>query len=180
MSNPPVSNTDPSALWSGDFWTGFAQTATPTPVIVTFSFPTSLPDSDTSVPNFTTGPDGTTSSFVAFSPAEQAQAIAALNEWAAASGIVFVQVAPGQGDINFSNVDFKTLATSSTDAGIGYNPFGDWNTNSAPNHLSTHTGNFTTDLTYAGDGDGIMWNSTPTTSGSAGPMVPRSCQPAAG
>ncbi len=53
MSNPPVPNSDPSALWSGDFWTGFAQTPTPTPVIVTFSFPTSLPASDVSVPNFT-------------------------------------------------------------------------------------------------------------------------------
>lgn len=44
MSGPTsptvVPNTDPSALYNGDFWTGFAQTPTATPVIVTFSFPT--------------------------------------------------------------------------------------------------------------------------------------------
>ena len=138
---PVVSNTDPSALFSGDFWTGFSQSPTPTPVIVTYSFPTSLPASDTSVPNFTAATDA---SFVPFSAAEQAQAIAALGEWAAASQIVFVQVAPGKGDINFSNVNFGTLSGSSSDvAGIGYNPFGNWNYYSKPY--------FTTDLTYAGD-----------------------------
>src|SRR5450631_1552938 len=102
---PIVSNTDPTALFSGDFWTGFAQNPTPTPVIVTYSFPTALtglPPSDMAVPNFTAASNA---SFVAFSPAEQAQAVAAMGEWAAASGIVFVQVAPGTGDINFSNID---------------------------------------------------------------------------
>jgi Ca2+-binding RTX toxin-like protein len=148
---PIVSNTDPTALFSGDFWTGFAQNPTPTPVIVTYSFPTALtglPPSDMAVPNFTAASNA---SFVAFSPAEQAQAVAAMGEWAAASGIVFVQVAPGTGDINFSNIDFLKLATPSTVGGIGYNPFGNWDGNSAPNYMVTHTGNFTTDLTYAGD-----------------------------
>ncbi len=136
---------DPSVLFSGDFWTGFAQTPTPTPIVVTFSFPTvatGLPTQDDSTPNFTAATPGT---FVPFSAAEQAQAIQALAEWAGASQITFVQVAPGQGDINFSNVDFSTLAsgTAGDAAGEAYNPFGDWNYYSKPN--------FTTDLSYAGN-----------------------------
>jgi len=136
-----VMNNDPSALWSGDFWTGFAQTPTPTPIVVTFSFPTSLPTQDQNIPGFT-GPN-TNASFTPFTSAEQAQAIKALSEWASASQIVFVQVAPGQGDINFSNIDFSKLATPSTDAGVGYNPFGEWNDYSRPY--------FTTDLSYSGN-----------------------------
>jgi len=129
-----------TTLYGGWFWTGIAQTPTPTPVIVTYSFPTSLPTSDTSVPNFTSATD---SSFVAFSAAEQAQAISALGEWAKGSDIVFVQVAPGKGDINFSNVNFQTLTQPATEAGIGYNPGGEWN-------VFTHN-SFVTDLNYGGD-----------------------------
>jgi Ca2+-binding RTX toxin-like protein len=137
--------TNPNVLYSGDFWTGFAQTPTPTPIVVTFSFPTSLPSFDDNPPNggFT---QATINSFTPFTAAEQTQAINALSEWATASQIIFVQVAPGQGDINFSNVNFTTLTTHSSStpdaAGIGYNPFGEWNSFSKPY--------FTTDNSVAG------------------------------
>ena len=138
-------------LYSGTFWTGFAQNPTPTPIVVTFSFPTSLPTQDDNIPASPTDPtpliNKDASGFTPFTADEQAQAISALSEWASASQIVFVQVAPGQGDINFSNIDFTKLSNhvtgSSDDAGIGYNPFGNWNVFSAPN--------FTTDLSYSGN-----------------------------
>src|ERR1700722_18938048 len=97
----PVVN-DYTALLSGNYWNGIDVpaldgTAGP-PIIVTFSFSTTgsgLPAYDSSVPGFSGTPPG----FAAFSAAEQAQALSALNEWAAASGVIFVEVAPNQGDI---------------------------------------------------------------------------------
>src|SRR5215472_1593417 len=96
--------TDYTALLSGNYWNGIEQ-ANAAPVIVTFSFPTSAPAYDSSVAGFTAA---TLSSFTAFTPTERAQAMSALNEWASASGLIFVEVAPGQGDINFQNVNFNT------------------------------------------------------------------------
>lgn len=88
--------------------TGAASKSTGNPVIVTFPFPTDIPAYDASVAGFT---PATLASFQAYNAAEQAQALSALNEWAAGSGIVFVQVDPGQGDINFQNVDFNTAGS---------------------------------------------------------------------
>jgi hypothetical protein len=124
----PVVN-DYTALLSGSYWNGIDVTGTP--VIVTYSFPTSLPAYDASLPDFTAATDA---SFSAFTAAEQTQADQALGEWAAASGLVFIQVAPGQGDINFGNVDFSTMSQPSDAglAGIGFNPFGTWNGFSFP------------------------------------------------
>src|SRR5205814_1129281 len=94
---------DYTALLSGDYWNGIEVTGSP--VIVTYSFPTSAPAYDATVAGFGAA---TVSSFQAFDAAEQAQAQAALGEWAAASGAIFLQVAPGEGDINFQLVDFNT------------------------------------------------------------------------
>ena len=141
--------TDPNAyttILGGWSWNGIQPSTNPVtlpapaPVIVTFSFPTTLPVFDQNIPGFT-GPN-TNGSFSAFTPAEQTEALGALNQWASASGIVFIQVAPGQGDINFSNIDFQKLASPSSDAGVGYNPGGSWNSYSYPY--------FTTDQTYGG------------------------------
>jgi Ca2+-binding RTX toxin-like protein len=144
-----VSNNDPTAIESGNSWNGL-DTAT-APVIVTFSFPTSLPAYDETIGGFT--PE-TIESFTPFTAAEQAQALAALGQWAAASGIVFIEVPPGEGDITFANVSFSTTTTGSENgdyqnaAGIGFYPFGDW---------SYLTGNassgygFTSDLSTGGD-----------------------------
>ena len=160
MSGTVVPNTNPAAIESGNSWNGLDTAGAP--VIVTFSFPTSLPAYDETIAGFTAD---TIASFTPFTAAEQAQAQQALKQWAAASGIVFVQVAPGQGDINFSNVDFSTTTTTpqngnfSNAGGIGFYPFGSW---------SYLTGNassgygFTSDLSTAGD---IFMNSNFITNG---------------
>ncbi len=77
----------------------------------------------------TASPPATVASFQAFTGTEQDQARTALGEWAAASGLIFVEVAPGQGDINFQLVDFDTTSAPSYAGagGIGFYPFGDWN-----------------------------------------------------
>ncbi len=124
--------TDYTALLSGSYWNGIE--AAGAPVIVTFSFPTSLPAYDASIAGFTAATD---TSFQPFSAAEQAQALAAMGEWAAASGLIFIQAAAGQGDINFSNVDFNTTSGPSYAGagGIGFYPFGNWNFFSYPSFL---------------------------------------------
>jgi O-antigen biosynthesis protein len=132
----PVVN-DYTALLSGNYWNGIEVTGSP--VIVTFSFPTTAPAYDSTVSGFTAA---TAATFVPFTAAEQAQAVQALSEWAAASGLIFVEVAPGQGDINFQNVDFSTTSYGEA-AGVGFYPFGDWNNYSYPN--------FTSDLDASGD-----------------------------
>ena len=143
-----VPNNDPAAIESGNSWNGLDTAGAP--VIVTFSFPTSLPAYDETIGGFT---PATIASFTPFTAAEQAQALAALGQWAAASGIVFIEVPPGEGDITFANVSFSTTTTGSENgdyqgaAGIGFYPFGDW---------SYLTGNassgygFTSDLGPAG------------------------------
>ena len=131
---------DYTALLSGSYWGGIEVTGTPT--IVTFSFPTAAPAYDSSISGFTAS---TVASFQAFGSAEQAQALAALGEWSAASGLVFIEVAPDQGDINFQNVDFNTTSGPSYAGyrGIGFYPFGDWNFFTYPS--------FQSDLDASGD-----------------------------
>ena len=135
----PVVN-DYTALLSGSYWNGIEVTGAP--VIITYSFPTSAPAYDTTIDGFTAA---TVASFQPFTAAEQTEAVQALGEWANASGLVFIQVAPGEGDINFSNVDFNTTSNPSYAGygGIGFYPFGDWNYFSYPN--------FTGDLDASGD-----------------------------
>lgn len=132
--------TDYTALLSGDYWNGIEVTGKP--VIVTYSFPTTAAGYLADVDGFTAA---TVSSFQAFNAAEQAQARAALGEWAAASGLIFVEVAPGQGDINFQLVDFNTTSAPSYAGagGIGFYPFGDWNYFTYPS--------FSSDIDGSGD-----------------------------
>ena len=125
--------TDYTALLSGDYWNGIEVTGKP--VIVTYSFPTTAAGYLADVDGFTAA---TVSSFQAFNTTEQAQARTALGEWAAASGLIFVEVAPGQGDINFQLVDFDTTSAPSYagEGGIGFYPFGDWNFFTYPSFAS--------------------------------------------
>jgi Ca2+-binding RTX toxin-like protein len=142
MSGVIVPDNDPAAIESGSYWNGIEQTGSP--IIVTFSFPTSLPSYDTNATLEANGFGPTTGgSFSAFTLAEQTETIAALNEWAAMSGLIFVEVTPGQGDINFTNVDFNTAPGDTAFAGVGFNPFGahDFSTNPY----------FSSDLDIAGD-----------------------------
>src|SRR5262249_54435000 len=116
----------------------------------TFSFPTVLPAYAATIGGFTAA---TVASFTAFTTAEQTQALAALGQWAAASGIVFIEAPPGEGDIAFANVSFSTTTTGSPNgdyqsaAGIGFNPLGDWS--SLTGNASSGYG-FTSDLSPAG------------------------------
>jgi Ca2+-binding RTX toxin-like protein len=128
--------TDFTALLSGLYWNGIEVTGRP--AIVTYSFPSIAPGYLSSVDGFTAA---TISSFQAFTPAMQAQARAALVEWSAASGLVFLEVAPGQGDINFQLVNFNT--TPYGGAGIAFYPFGNWSSLTYPY--------FTTSLDASGD-----------------------------
>lgn len=81
-------------------------------------------------------PPTTVTSFEGFTSTEQTEAFQALGEWSTASGLTFVEVAPGQGDINFQNVDFDTTNDPSYAGagGIGFYPFGDWSNLSYPNY----------------------------------------------
>ncbi len=121
--------TDYTALLSGSYWGGIEVTNKPT--IITYSFATSAPSYLADVDGFTAS---TVSSFQAFNAAEQAQARAAMAEWSAASGVVFVEVAGGKGDLNFQNVDFNTTSGPSYAGagGVAFYPFGDWDYFSAP------------------------------------------------
>lgn len=132
---------DHTALLSGDYWTGIERTGTP--VFVTFSFPTSSPDSHAGVMGA-----ATRNSFQAFDSTQQAAARAALQAWGDASGIVFLEVAPGQGQINFGLYDFQDAggAFVSTTGGVGFHPFGNWN------YLSDVGGNQRIFLDHRGSG----------------------------
>ncbi len=121
---------DFTALLSGYYWNGIE--ATGQPVIVTYSFPTSAPAYDLLVQGFTAS---TVASFQAFSATAQTQARQALGEWAAASGLVFVEVSPGAGDINFQVVDLSTSSYGSP-GGIAFSPFGNWDYFTYPSYSS--------------------------------------------
>lgn len=149
MSGSTVADTNPAALESGNSWNGLDTAAAP--VIVTFSFPTSIPSYDTSIGGFTSS---TIASVTAFTALEQTEAIAALNQWAAASGIVFIEAAPGAGDITFANADFSTTTTGSANGnyqnagGIGFYPFGNWSYSTGTQAAGY---GFASDLSTAGD-----------------------------
>ncbi len=130
---------DWTALLSGSYWSGIEVTAKPT--IVTFSFPTTAPGYDAAIndPNLT---PAALASFTAFTASEQQMARDALAEWGSASGLTFIEVAPGQGDINFQKLDFTGTGYAGA-GGIAYRPFGDWNFATSPY--------FSSDLDSAGD-----------------------------
>ena len=89
---------DYTALLTGDYWGGIE--ITDHPVFVTYSFDTTAPASDAS---HLAGSAYAT--FTPFTAAQQAEAQQALANWGTNSGIVFLQAAPGQGDINFAAYD---------------------------------------------------------------------------
>jgi Ca2+-binding RTX toxin-like protein len=112
------------------------------PVIVTYSFPTTAPGYLGAIAGFTAA---SVASFQAFTQTMKAQARAALGQWSAACGLVFLEVAPGQGDINFQLVDFNSTTGPSYagSGGIAFYPFGNWNFFTYPH--------FTTSLDASGD-----------------------------
>ncbi len=112
--------TDYTTLLTGSYWGGAE--VTNKPVFVTYSFDAVAPPSDAN--NLSPSAYAT---FQAFTAAQQAQAVAALTEWSSAStvagggsGIIFLQVAPGKGDINFAAYDFSSAPNASGAGGEGF------------------------------------------------------------
>ena len=128
-----------TGILSGSYWGGIEVTGKPT--IVTYSFPTTKPAYDAAIndPNLTAAALG---SFTAFSADEQTMARQALAEWGDNSGLIFIEVGAGQGDINFQKLDFTGTGYAGK-GGIGYYPFGDWQYAGYPY--------FTSDLDSSGD-----------------------------
>src|SRR6185295_10113958 len=98
----PMTNvTDYTALLTGSYWNGIEVTGKPT--FVTYSFDAVAPASDQA--NLSASAYAT---FAAFTAAQQTETQQALQEWSNNSGIIFLQVAPGQGDVNFAAYDFSS------------------------------------------------------------------------
>ncbi len=130
---------DYTGLLSGSYWSGIEVSAKPT--IVTYSFPTTAPGYDAAIndPNLT---PAALASFTAFNAAEQTMARTALAEWGNASGLIFIEVAAGQGDINFQKLSFAGTGYAGA-GGIAYRPFGAWDFSTYPY--------FSSDLDSSGD-----------------------------
>ena len=131
--------TDYTALMSGDSWNGLEMSNTP--AVVTYSFAAAAPADDANYMG------AAFSTFQSLTDTEKADVRAALAEWAAASGLQFVEVPAGASDITFSTYDFTTSPYNGY-GGLGNYPFGDWNYFSYPNFL---------DSAFPGSGD-VMLN----------------------
>lgn len=103
------------ALLSGGSWSG--TNLTNKPVFVTFSFEMRPQDY---LSDYGYSP-AYERSFRTFNAKEQAATLKALSAWGATSGIHFLQVAPGKGDMRFANYDFETSGEGGS-AGYAYYP----------------------------------------------------------
>ena len=131
--------TDYTTLLSGSYWSGAEVTAQP--VILTYSFLASKPKTD---PHFL---GSALNTFVAFTAPQQSQTQQALARWSDVSGVVFKQVAAGQGDVNFAAYDLTSVAGDA--GGQGYFPWGNWNYSTA----TSATIRFGADIQANGYGD---------------------------
>ncbi len=150
--------TDYTTLLTGSYWGG-AEVVNK-PVFVTYSFDATPPASDAA--NLSPSAYAT---FKPFTTDQQTKAIQALNEWSSAStvpgggsGITFLQVAPGQGDINFAAYDFSSDPNAKGSGGEGFYPWGNWNYSTFGNN----TGHFGADNPGSGN---ILMNTAFTTGG---------------
>ena len=142
--------TDYTTLLTGSYWSGAEITAKP--VFVTYSFDTTAPPADAA--NLSASAYAT---FTPYTAAQQAQARQALAEWSSAStvagggsGVTFLEVPSGKGDINFAAYDFSSDPNASGSGGMGYYPWGNWNYST----FGSGSGHFAADL--AGPGDILM------------------------
>ncbi len=139
--------TDYTALLTGSYWNGIEVTGKP--VFVTYSFDSTAPASDAA--NLSASAYAT---FTPFTAAQQTEAQQALQEWSSNSGIIFLQVAPGKGDINFAAYDFSSDPNAQFAGGMGFYPWGNWDYATYPY--------FATDLPGSGN---ILMNTAFETSG---------------
>ena len=143
--------TDYTTLLSGSYWSGAEIVGQP--VFVTYSFDATAPAADQN--NLAPSAYAT---FRPFTAAEQGEAQQALAEFSASSGLVFLQVAPGKGDINLAAYDFSSDPNAAGDGGMGFYPWGNWNYST----FTSGSGHFGADQAGAGD---ILMNTAFETSG---------------
>lgn len=107
---PTVDSYD--ALLSGKSWNGVAVVGRPT--FVSYSF-----DASASTSFAGAFPDAFLASFQAFTAEEQTVARQALAAWADVSGLTFIEVPAGLGDIRFGAYDF-TYAPVDSERSLGF------------------------------------------------------------
>ncbi|MBX3568655.1 MAG: hypothetical protein KF914_11400 [Rhizobiaceae bacterium] len=109
---------DYTGILSGASWSG-VDDPNNSPTFVTFSFESVLqPYVTTSL--FT---QAFLDSMRSFTEAEKTAARAALAQWADASGLVLLEVQPGEGDIRFGSYDFNLDPNTKGFTGQGYRPY---------------------------------------------------------
>ncbi|HEV7266288.1 MAG TPA: hypothetical protein VGN83_15400 [Falsiroseomonas sp.] len=116
--------TDFTALLTGAYWGGIEVTG---PVFVTYSFLGAAPAAHG-------GDDAmgaAVATFQAFDGPDRTQARLALAQWADASGLTLLEVAPALGSINFAWYDYSGTVWDGF-GGFAYFPFGAWNNFSHP------------------------------------------------
>jgi hypothetical protein len=140
---------DHTALTFGGHW--LANSGGPSaygqPALLTFSFPTSAPPSMVARPGAAAA-----ASFQPFNEIEKVQARLALQQFADASGLTFVEVSGNAGDIRFGYIQENTVNHGNF-GGIGfgpYNAFYSFNNVTYPNRDS-YLLTLGTDLTAGGD-----------------------------
>lgn len=136
---------DYTAILTSNSWAG--RNASAAPAFVTFSFETTLRayvDTDTATQAFL-------ESFRTFTTAEKAAARAALQQWSDASGLIFLEVEGGRGDISFGAYDFSLDPAQSGFAGFSYYPYVDVSIASQYSYVSDIGGDLFMDLSYAGN-----------------------------
>ncbi|MCT4553414.1 MAG: matrixin family metalloprotease [Pelagimonas sp.] len=106
---------DYTALISAYSWSGEPGT----PAVVTYSFETEGADYWV---RFTDLPQAVVDTFRPLSSSMQQSAREALQAWADVSGLSFVEVPAGQGDLRFSSIDFDRHAPISNFTGFAYYP----------------------------------------------------------
>ncbi|WP_342151117.1 matrixin family metalloprotease [Methylorubrum sp. SB2] len=109
---------DHTALLSGRSWWG-GDTGAAGPLFVTYSFETTHYDYLDGMSWF----DTFRGSFRELTAMQRQQAQAALTMWDQASGIRFVEVAAGQGDIRFGSYDFSSRFDVRDSAAFAYYPY---------------------------------------------------------
>ncbi|MDQ2861736.1 MAG: M10 family metallopeptidase C-terminal domain-containing protein, partial [Pseudomonadota bacterium] len=146
--------TDYTTLLTGSYWSGAEVTGQP--VFITYSFDATAPASDAG--NLAPSAYAT---FTPFTAAQQAQAQQALTDWSSAStiagggsAIIFLEVAPGKGDINFAAYNFSSDPNAKYSGGEGFYPWGNWNYSTG----QPGTIHFGADLAGAGN---ILMNTDP-------------------
>ncbi len=106
-----------TAILSGVSWSGSGVSGAP--VFVTFSFETSaqdyLPDEEI--------PQNFINSFQAFDAVDRQLALDALQQWGNASGIHFIEVPSGEGEIRFAKYNFDLHSEFSGFAGFAFYPW---------------------------------------------------------